>query len=57
MNIQVALYFVSNVLATLIVGGKFATKSEKGFKTFAIFKWAYGFQFKPHGMVCRRNCN
>lgn len=36
MNTQVALYFVSNVLATLIVGGKFATKNEKGFKTFGV---------------------
>ena len=34
MNTQVALYFVSNVIATLIVGAKFATKSEKTLKTF-----------------------
>ena len=36
MNTQVALYFISNVLATLIVGGKFATKSEKTLKTFGV---------------------
>ena len=36
MNTQVALYFISNVVATFIVGAKFATKSEKAFKSFGV---------------------
>jgi len=36
MNIQVALYFLSNAIVTLIVGGKFATKNKKSFKAFGV---------------------
>lgn len=36
MNIQVVLYFVSNVLASLIVGSRFMAKKEKGFRTFGM---------------------
>lgn len=36
MSSKVVLYFIGNVLATLIVGGKFVTKNDKSLKTFGV---------------------